>query len=685
MRIKVFKAPTMSEAMANVKAELGDDAVILHTKRYRKGGLMGFRSKEIVEIIAAVEDQPVNERINIATAGRQENTESRLNITSQPDDIAEYGKLLQTEPELPKAEEKTIEPATVTVRPPLSMVNQYQNASRRTTQKKADEAEKTPTTLDDVVEQIRQQQNKAYDARTIAEKEEKEELERQKSVVQETKAPVFDNFPEYADIPEYDYPAPPDTDYPLPDYDSYYAPVAEFSPSSAKTQEKPAVSEDVKESIEPFMPESVIAENNVSAENNAAVEDNIDDTFEKNQVEQSEENMENHQADFIKTTEAENSENTENADVNANEEDKEADLNKEVLEEATEEKIEETAVMAEDNAVDAEQESEPEPEVKPEPKPKKKTAKKAVKVEAAEDSVEEQLSINPEDDGKDLRIQQLQDELAQMKEMLSQAMKTDKDENKVVNLQSILRQNDVEDKVIQDMISRLNGSEIVADKNSSKAVTAFERYLRRTVRVANGITLFSSRPKVVALIGATGVGKTTTLAKIAAKFVLEQGISAAMITADTYRISAVEQLKTYSDIIGLPLEIVYSPDALKKAIDKHKNKQLILIDTAGRSQYNEYQMKELCDLLAVDSSIEKHLVMSATTKNRDAEEILEHFSVCKPDRIIFTKTDETSCSGIILNMLHKRKIALSYLTNGQSVPDDIYPASIEKLAELLLR
>ena len=162
-------------------------------------------------------------------------------------------------------------------------------------------------------------------------------------------------------------------------------------------------------------------------------------------------------------------------------------------------------------------------------------------------------------------------------------------------------------------------------------------------------------------------------------------MSVALITADTYRISAVEQLKTYSDIIGLPLDIVYSPEELKKAIRKHRNKQLILIDTAGRSQYNEYQMQELNELLSVDASIEKHLVMSSTTKNRDAADILERFSICSPDCVLFTKTDETSSVGLILNLLYKKKIALSYLTNGQSVPDDIVPASAEKLAEILLR
>ena len=204
------------------------------------------------------------------------------------------------------------------------------------------------------------------------------------------------------------------------------------------------------------------------------------------------------------------------------------------------------------------------------------------------------------------------------------------------------------------------------------------------LKTGDGIGLKDGRPKIVALIGTTGVGKTTTIAKIAAKFVLERGISVALITADTYRISAVDQLKTYSDIIGLPLEIVYSPAELRPALRKHRGKKLILIDTAGRSQNNEYQMNELKEFLAADPSIEKHLVLSATTKERDAEAILERFSACRPDRILLTKTDETESIGFIVNLLFDRRLALSYFTNGQSVPDDIEPAKPEALAKLML-
>ena len=618
MRIKVFKAPTMKDAMANVKAELGDDAVILHTKRYRKGGLMGFRSKEIIEIIAAVEDQSPEERVNIAISGR--GSEGRLDISSPAGGIEDYQQEEFTSPEpvtqpgqpMPKVSKRSAvkEPENVQVsdsiqvpapiKPPRGILAQYQTAGTAKQVQKAQakiEEEETQkasaqvsATIADLMEVIKRQGNT--------------EKTQQPAEQKEMETSVIDNSRDM-----HDYPLPEEEDYPPPLDDDYYGgemdiprPVEQVK-SEPVHEEKATVSEEMV-----FEPKAVMP-----AEKAEKPQEEI--TVEKEASK--------------KTVAKKKKKNIKNTKNNA--------------------EIEDT------------------------PKEPVKQEKKS----APED--------DSENDSRENEILQLQEELAQMKAMLSHAMSGELNDEKVVNLQIALKQNEVNDKVIQDMISRLTGAEIVADKNSAKARAALEKYLRKTIRVATGITLFSGRPKVVALIGATGVGKTTTLAKIAAKFVLEKGVSAAMITADTYRISAVDQLKTYSDIIGLPLEIVYSPDALKKAIDKHSNKQLILIDTAGRSQYNDYQMKELCEFLAVDKNIEKHLVMSATTKNRDAEAILEHFSVCKPDRVIFTKTDETSSIGLVPNLLHKKKIALSYLTDGQSVPDDIHPASIEKLAELLLR
>lgn len=282
------------------------------------------------------------------------------------------------------------------------------------------------------------------------------------------------------------------------------------------------------------------------------------------------------------------------------------------------------------------------------------------------------------------KIQKLEDELAQMKALLAQVMSREQPEGNI-SLQEALRRQDVEPEILDDMAAHSGAGETLADVYSSEARNTLCSYLKRVVKCSEGVQLPSHGSRIVAVIGPTGVGKTTTLAKIAARFVLEQGVSVALITADTYRISAVEQLKTYSDIIGLPLEIVYSPEELRMAIRKYSDKKLILIDTAGRSQHNDYQMKELRELLKANSRIEKHLVISATTKNKDAADILEKFSGCKPDRVIFTKVDETSSVGLVLNLLYEKNIALSYLAYGQSVPDDIAPASVEKLVELLLR
>lgn len=283
------------------------------------------------------------------------------------------------------------------------------------------------------------------------------------------------------------------------------------------------------------------------------------------------------------------------------------------------------------------------------------------------------------------KIQALEDELAQMRKMLRQVMSQPRTEDEILSLQDALKAQEINEQVMQDVIRKIPQAMLLAPHDSEEAHKALSEYLHAALKTGTGIGLKDGRPKIVALIGTTGVGKTTTIAKIAARFVLEKGVSVALITADTYRISAVDQLRTYSDIIGLSLEIVYSAAELKSAIKKHKDKKLILIDTAGRSQNNEYQMQELKEFLEEEPGIEKHLVLSATTKERDAEKILERFSACRPDRILFTKTDETDSLGFIVNLLFDRRVALSYFTNGQSVPDDIEPARPEALAKLLLR
>lgn len=276
------------------------------------------------------------------------------------------------------------------------------------------------------------------------------------------------------------------------------------------------------------------------------------------------------------------------------------------------------------------------------------------------------------------RIKQLEDELAQMKSMLAEVLGKEPKKT-IVTLSEVLKRQDVS----EDIISEIPDTSI--DYQSGAAKWTLSSYFSEHIKFAEGIKLSRRGAKIVALVGTTGVGKTTTLAKIAAKFVLEQGIGAALITADTYRISAVEQLKTYSDILGLPIEIVYTPQELALAIDRHKDKELILIDTAGRSQYSESQMYELQEFLKVNPRIEKHLVVSASVKLNDAKEIIKKFSAVEPEKIIITKIDETSNFGTVINLLRYENLPLSYLTTGQSVPDDIEVGTPDALASLLLR
>ncbi|MDP4093816.1 MAG: flagellar biosynthesis protein FlhF [Bacillota bacterium] len=192
------------------------------------------------------------------------------------------------------------------------------------------------------------------------------------------------------------------------------------------------------------------------------------------------------------------------------------------------------------------------------------------------------------------------------------------------------------------------------------------------------------KPTVVIFIGPTGVGKTTTLAKIAANFALHQKKKVGMITADTYRIAAVEQLKTYAEILAMPVDVIYSPTEVKEAIGRNSDKDIILIDTAGRSYRNKTQFDELKALVLACEADEVYLVLSATTSGRNIKEIINNYSFLENYKLIFTKLDETLTNGVILNTKMYTGKKLSYVTNGQSVPDDIEVANTDKITKSLL-
>ena len=190
--------------------------------------------------------------------------------------------------------------------------------------------------------------------------------------------------------------------------------------------------------------------------------------------------------------------------------------------------------------------------------------------------------------------------------------------------------------------------------------------------------------QIQVFVGPTGVGKTTTLAKLAARYALYQGERVGIITIDHYRIGAVEQLRTYADITGLPLEVVMTPRELRHALDKLSGCQRILIDTAGRSTLNLVHIQELANYLGNLPPAEIFMVISATTKAQDLKLISENFRCMNYNRLIFTKLDETNTYGVLLNGIYLTGLPVIYITTGQSVPDDICLADLDKISSLIL-
>jgi flagellar biosynthesis protein FlhF len=194
----------------------------------------------------------------------------------------------------------------------------------------------------------------------------------------------------------------------------------------------------------------------------------------------------------------------------------------------------------------------------------------------------------------------------------------------------------------------------------------------------------SSDTRIVHFVGPTGVGKTTTIAKLAAEQVLKYHRKVGFITSDTYRIAAVEQLKTYATILNIPLEVVFSPQDLTKAFVQLKDRDIIFMDTAGRNFRNEMYVSELNTLLQSGGKSETYLVLSLTTKYKDMKAITENFSKFKLDKVLFTKMDETDSFGPVINLVHDFKLQLSYVANGQSVPDDISLLAEQQIIDLIL-
>lgn len=201
------------------------------------------------------------------------------------------------------------------------------------------------------------------------------------------------------------------------------------------------------------------------------------------------------------------------------------------------------------------------------------------------------------------------------------------------------------------------------------------------------ITAAEKGPKVVFFVGPTGVGKTTTIAKIASKFSVESKKKVVLLTADTYRIAAAEQLRTYANILDIPFRVIYSTEEVTQALKDFKDVDFILIDTAGHSYHNSSQKDTMNEFVhSVDGLAEKevYLVLSATTKYKDLISVADTYTGAEEIRLIFTKLDETATLGNLLNLKLHTGAPLSYVTYGQNVPDDIEKFNPQKTVKNLL-
>ncbi|GAW92935.1 flagellar biosynthesis protein FlhF [Calderihabitans maritimus] len=312
-------------------------------------------------------------------------------------------------------------------------------------------------------------------------------------------------------------------------------------------------------------------------------------------------------------------------------------------------------------------------------------APKKLEVTAAVDN----LALQKQKAQQDSETQELRREIAEMKALLhrmSQRKESEASEetnNSLVGKwQKILQDLDINKEIIQELLEGIEEQLNLSEEENDSLIQ--EALVSRMADLLEPDTPTEGNSRILAFIGPTGVGKTTTLAKLAAQFALFQRKRIGLITIDTYRIGAVEQLKTYAEILGVPVDVVMTPKELKAAVGKHQDKDVILIDTAGRPSKNTMQIQELRGFIEAIKPVETFLVLSCTTKDRDLLRIVDDFKVIDYHKLIFTKTDETETLGSIVNVAYTCKLPVAYITNGQNVPDDIEEANPQKLAKMIL-
>ncbi|MCS7228979.1 MAG: flagellar biosynthesis protein FlhF [Candidatus Kryptonium sp.] len=241
---------------------------------------------------------------------------------------------------------------------------------------------------------------------------------------------------------------------------------------------------------------------------------------------------------------------------------------------------------------------------------------------------------------------------------------------------------DLANKIVRTVLTKLSGEELKSEKIIENEII---NVIADIIKFSKPVKPIRRKSFVLAFVGPTGVGKTTTVAKLAAIYKLFENAKVALISADTYRIAAIEQLQTFANIANIPMDVAYTPEDIARIIRKHQDKDIILIDTVGRNQRQTEHISELAKFIKSADPDEVHLVLSATSSYKNMIDVYNRFKALVPNRLIFSKVDEAVSLGYILNIAYKTKLPLSYITTGQNVPDDIAVAEPKVVANLIYK
>lgn len=305
--------------------------------------------------------------------------------------------------------------------------------------------------------------------------------------------------------------------------------------------------------------------------------------------------------------------------------------------------------------------------------------------EKSDPVMKEPMIQNPE---QDATIHELKKEMKEMKQLLKTNHTALEFHQYPEEMQALLNRLSTQElnsatiqKIASEIFSRMKAEKVDFTVDEQKKI-AREVLKEELADLPFGGVSF--KKKYVNVLGPTGVGKTTTIAKIAARSLIEHKRKVAFVTTDTYRIAAIEQLRTYANLLQAPVEVAYNEKDFKTALDNLNTKDVVFIDTAGRNYKEKKFVNDLKRLIDFELEMESYLVLSTTTKESDMRSIIDQFLEFPIQQFIFTKLDETETIGPVFNLMQDYHLGIAYVTDGQEVPEDLEEATVEKLLTLLL-